>query len=190
MGFFDDEKNCDSYEEMVAGYDGAALLRLFGQQVPAGSSVLELGMGPGKDLERLAERYVVTGSDASAVFVERWQARGTDVEALQLDAVTLETERKFDAIFSNKVLQHLTRQQCAQSLARQVELLNPGGALFHTLWSGEGEENHHGLLFTYYTPETLQEVLPARLAVKMVHPYKEDKEDDSFAVLLKSGDDV
>ena len=36
-----------------------------------GSTLLELGMGPGKDLDLLKKTYSVTGSDSSKIFVYR-----------------------------------------------------------------------------------------------------------------------
>ncbi len=68
MGYFDSEENVDAYIAMADGYDGAELIALFARYLPEGSSVLELGMGPGKDLDLLRPSYRVTGSDTSRVF--------------------------------------------------------------------------------------------------------------------------
>ncbi len=65
MGFFDDEKNVQSYIEMVDGYDGQWLIDVLKTYVSEGATVLELGMGPGKDCDILRQSYRVTGSDNS-----------------------------------------------------------------------------------------------------------------------------
>jgi hypothetical protein len=49
MGFFDTEKGVDEYLKMAEGLDGAELIKILQKFVPEKSSVLELGMGPGKD---------------------------------------------------------------------------------------------------------------------------------------------
>ena len=67
MGHFDERKNVETYIEMAAGYDGRKLIAILRQHLPAGSTVLELGMGPGVDLDLLAETYTVAGSDSSYV---------------------------------------------------------------------------------------------------------------------------
>ncbi len=159
MNYYNDKKNVEEYIRMAEGYDGRAFVELLKGMLPEGASVLELGMGPGKDLLLLSEHFQATGSDSSPVFIERFRAAHPDADLLQLDAITLETERKFDCIYSNKVLMHLTREELAESFRRQAEILNPGGILFHSFWHGEGEDIFSGLLSVYYTRETLTEIL-------------------------------
>jgi len=72
MGYFDSEKTVEEYIEMVEGYDGAELINALKGYLPKGSTLLELGMGPGKDLDILKESYLVTGSDSSQIFVDRY----------------------------------------------------------------------------------------------------------------------
>jgi cyclopropane fatty-acyl-phospholipid synthase-like methyltransferase len=166
MGFFDTEDGVRQYEEMAEGYDGRELVDRLRRHLPAGSSVLEIGMGPGKDLDMLLETYEATGSDNSQLFLDRYRARKSAPvpELVLLDAVELETPRRFDALYSNKVLQHLSRDQLRRSLSRQGELLVPGGVALHSLWNGDKEdEEHAGLLFVYYTVESFTELLPSSL---------------------------
>ena len=119
MGYFDDEKNVEEYIGMAEGYDGRELVDVLRRHLPDGATVLELGMGPGKDLEILSEFFQVTGSDSSKVFIERYRKMDPAADLLLLDAVTMDTDRKFDGIYSNKVLQHLTQQELKRSLHRQ-----------------------------------------------------------------------
>ncbi len=46
---------------MAAGYDGRELIAALTNYLPAGAEVLELGMGPGVDLDLLSQTYQVTG---------------------------------------------------------------------------------------------------------------------------------
>jgi trans-aconitate methyltransferase len=131
MGYFDDEKNVQKYIEMAEGFDGRELIEALKKHLPHAASVLELGMGPGKDYEILSQFFQVTGSDSSQVFLDRYKKKNPAANLLLLDAVTLDTEQRFDCIYSNKVLQHLTREQLAQSLHRQSKVLNSNGILFH-----------------------------------------------------------
>ena len=120
----------------MATMDGDLVAKL-GEYLPAGSTVLELGMGPGKDLALLREHFQATGSDSSPIFVERYRAAFPAADVLLLDVVTMETDRRFDAIYSNKVLYHLSRQRLAQSFQRQAAILNTSGILLHSFWVGE-----------------------------------------------------
>ena len=185
MGYYDSEENVQQYIAMAEGYDGRDLVTILAQHLPAGSTVLELGMGPGKDLVLLGEHFQVTGSDSSPVFVERYRAAFPAADVLLLDAVTLETDRRFDAIYSNKVLYHLSRQQLAQSFQRQAEVLNANGILLHSFWLGEGEEDFSGLRSVYYTEESLREVIGDPYEVVEFGSYMEMEPDDSLFIVLK-----
>ena len=74
MAYFDDKKNVLDYIKMSEGYDGRDLVQVLRRYLPEGSSLLELGMGPGKDLDLLRPHYRVTGSDNSQVFLDLWPA--------------------------------------------------------------------------------------------------------------------
>ena len=136
---------------MVDGYDGRELIEELQKHLPRGSSVLELGMGPGIDLTLLKKYYQVTGSDYSKIFIDRYRKQNPDADLIVLNAVTLKTDRKFDGLYSNKVLIHLTREELKQSIKRQADILEPEGIICHSFWRGDKEENYDGLLFIYYT---------------------------------------
>lgn len=48
VGHFDTDEGADEYIRMAEGYDGRELIEVLQRYVPSGSSVLEIGMGPGK----------------------------------------------------------------------------------------------------------------------------------------------
>jgi trans-aconitate methyltransferase len=186
MNYFDDEANVEAYIRMAEGYDGRAFVEVLKDLLPKGAKVLELGMGPGVDLLLLEEAgFQVSGSDRSKVFLERFRAAHPEADLLQLDAVTLETGRKFDCIYSNKVLIHLSQGELRESFHRQADLLNPGGLLLHTFWYGEGEEEHDGLRTTYHTRETLTEALRDAFDIQAFARYAEIEPGDSFYIILK-----
>lgn len=185
MSYYNDKKNVEEYIRMAEGYDGRAFVEILKELLSKNASVLELGMGPGKDLLLLGKHFQVTGSDSSPVFLERFRVAHPDADLLQLDAITLDTERKFDCIYSNKVLMHLTREELRVSFCRQAELLNPGGILFHTFWYGDGEEVFSGLLSVYYTRETLTDLLGEAFELLAFEKYAEMDAGDSFYVVLK-----
>jgi 2-polyprenyl-3-methyl-5-hydroxy-6-metoxy-1,4-benzoquinol methylase len=189
MSYFDDETNVDGYLRMVEGYDGAPLMAEVAKHLPAGASVLELGMGGGDDLDRLTSAgFAATGSDASEVFLRRYAERGGQSPTLCLDALTLDTEQRFDAIFSNKVMQHLTREEVAASLARQAKVIQRDGHIFHTLWHGDSDEKHHGLHFSYFRLESFRARVPDSLEIVAHRVYRESEEGDSLWVLLRRTD--
>ena len=102
-----------------------------------------------------------------------------------LDAINLQTKRKFDCIYSNKTLQHLTKSEFKQSLKKQKELLNPNGILFHSLWQGDYEEFFGNLLFVYYTRENLTNIVRNDFDIIEMNIYTEMEEKDSLYMILK-----
>lgn len=123
----------------IAG-DLTALCDILSLHLPVGSSLLELGSGAGEDISFLSSHFRVTASDISAPLVEQLRIRNDVDSVLLLDAITFIAEKTFNCIFSNKLLQHLTDDEIARSLARQHEALSPGGIIAHTLWATEASD--------------------------------------------------
>ena len=184
MGFFDTEEGVNEYLKLAEGFDGRELIKKLQEELPEQSTVLELGMGPGKDLDILREKFIVTGSDYSQVFLDRYRKQNPNSDLLKLDAVTLATDRKFDCIYSNKVLHHLTRQDLKKSLQRQREILNPNGILFHSFWKGDQDENYDGLLFTRYQIDGLKQIIGDLFDILSINIYTEFEKDDSIYIVL------
>lgn len=182
---FDTEEGVLKYEQMANGHDGRDLVERLRRHVPEGARVLELGMGPGKDLDMLRQKYEAVGSDSSPVFLERYRQRSAFEGLLLLDAITLKTTQTFDAIYSNKVLHQLTPEELRSSLERQVELLTPGGIALHSLWYGEGEEDFGGMKSVSYDETTFEKLMPPALTMVEQGRYAEMDAGDSLFVVLK-----
>ena len=185
MGYYHTEESVAEYISMAEGYDGRELVDALRGVLRTGSTVLELGMGPGKDLGILGESFHVTGSDNSEVFLERYRSTNPAADLILLDAVTMETDRRFDCIYSNKVLQHLTREELQESLRRQAEVLNSKGISLHSLWRGDKEEEFSGLRFVYYTEDSFSQVVGTEYEIVEAKRYSEMDEDDSIYFVLR-----
>lgn len=185
MGFYDTVEGVEAYFQMMQNYDGRFLINQLKKHVIGGSTILELGIGTGKDLDIMSMEYMVTGSDTSKLFLQKYANMHIGCDLLIIDAKTMETNRKFDAIYSNKVLMHLTKEEMKVSLAKQREVLNQGGVLLCSVWKGTKDEIIEGLLFTRYTKETLKEQIPPGFTVLEFASYKEIEENDSIYMILK-----
>ncbi len=185
MGFFDEEKNVQEYIKIAEGYDGTELIKVLQKYLPKNTTVLELGMGPGKDLDVLKQTYQATGSDNSQIFIDRYKKIRKSADVIVLDAISLNTNKIFDCIYSNKVLHHLTKDELKQSFLNQEKLLQKNGFLFHSFWYGDKEETHHGLRFIYYTEEGIKKVIGNNFEILEIRKYKEFEENDSFYIIAK-----
>jgi cyclopropane fatty-acyl-phospholipid synthase-like methyltransferase len=185
LGYFDDVDNVKKYLEMVEGYDGSELTKVLKTYLPKDSSILELGMGPGKDLDILRKSFKVTGSDNSQVFLDFYKQRRKNADLLLLDAVEMNTKRKFDCIYSNKVLHHLTKNELKKSFVNQKKNLKRKGLLFHTFWYGSKEEIFNSLRFIYYNELELVKMFSNDYELLELKRYKELKKDDSMYVVFR-----
>lgn len=183
MSPFSTRKSAMEYLIMTDGYDGRAIIDVLKTYLKPGSSVLELGMGPGRDLEILEETYCVTGSDVSEVFIDLFRKKKPGSDLYQLDAVTIDTDRKFDCIFSNKVLHQISRKELTRSFSRQLEVLNPGGIACHTFWYGDKEIEVKNRRIHYYTESTISDHLDNGFEMLLAKTYREMDVEDSMLVI-------
>lgn len=187
--YWENPAHVEAYAALVAGTDGAALVARLSEWLSPEASVLELGMGTGADLQLLARHFAsVTGSDRSRAFLQRYRARHPGADLLRLDAVTLKTGRRFDGIYSNKVLPYLTRAEVRESLRAQARVLRPGGIALHTLWYGTGEDMQQGLGSVYYTETMLRDLLeslPEPFDLLKLETYGELEEGDSLLLVIR-----
>jgi len=185
MEYFDDIKNVNDYIKMAEGYDGKEIIKILQKYLKPGSTVLELGMGPGIDMAILEEKYKVTGSDLSKVFIDLYLSKKPGADIIQLNAVDMNTDRKFDCIYSNKVLHSVDRNQLQSSFKNQTNVLNSDGLMCHTFWFGDKVILIKGMTFFYYTEETILKYLPSNLEVIHTEVYQELDENDSLLLILK-----
>ena len=188
MVYFDDPRNVQNYIDMAEGYDGQDLVDALTIFLEAGAEVLELGMGPGVDLDLLSQHYQVTGSDTSRVFLDRYRGNHQGADLLLLDAETIQTSRRFAGIYSNKVLHHLSSEQLQTSFLRQQAVLLPEGIALHSFWLGDGEEFIDGLRFRYYSEDYLHALVESNFTILESTRYKEFEADDSLYLIIKKID--
>ena len=137
--------------------------RVLEQQLPAGASVLDVGCGTGFVLERLAERYDVTGLEPDASV----RARAHPSIASRLlpggsDDLSALRGRTFDAVLMLDVLEHVDDDVAA--LRQVTAAIRPGGLLLVTvpanpkLWSQHDVLNEHR---RRYSPDALADAMRA-----------------------------
>lgn len=185
MGFFDESKNVEAYLKMAEGYDGKELIDELVKYLDKGSSLLELGMGPGKDLDMLKQHFKVTGSDKSKVFIDLYKEKYPNDEVLYVDAVEMDLPSKYDCIYTNKVLHHLTTDSLKTSISNQVSRLTKSGLIMHSFWYGSGEENYDGLRFIYYKEDEIRAMFEPYFDILVLSRYSEASKDDSMYIIAR-----
>jgi len=185
MGYYDTKKGIIEYSKRSQKWGGKKLFKILRKCLPKNSTLLEIGMGPGRDFDFLKKIYKATGSDKSKIFLNLYNHKNKKADLLKLDAVSLGTVRKFDGIYTNKVLQHLTKRDLRKSIKRQKEILNPDGIAFHTFWKGNKTEYKRGLRFVYYEKEQLKKIIGKNFTILEMRVFTEIEKNDSIYVILK-----
>ena len=183
--YYKTKESVDEYIKLAKGVNGNQLIEKLKHVLPNNSVLLEIGSGPGSDWKILNESYNVTGSDNSIEFLNHLFAENPTGEFLELDAITLKTSNKFDAIYSNKVLHHLKDDELVDSIKRQYEILNSDGIICHSFWKGEGSEVFKGLFVNYHTTINLKKIYKEYFDIILIESYKEFDDDDSLLLIGK-----
>lgn len=181
--YYKTKASVDEYISMAEGHSGKELIAKFKEFLDKGSSVLELGTGPGTDWKILNEDFNVIGSDFSIEFLKRLKASAASGKFLELDATTISTDLEFDGVYSNKVLHHLSDEALADSIKRQWEILNPQGVICHSFWYGEGDEIFKGMFVNYHNEAELKKYFGEYFHILCMETYPEFEDDDSILLI-------
>lgn len=183
--YYSTKESVEEYIRLAKDVDGSQLISKLNNYLPAASAVLEIGSGPGTDFQILKKYHRVVGSDYSVEFLNRLTSNYQGDKFLNLDAKTLATDKKFDGLYSNKVLQHLTDEDLERSILRQVDILNSNGMICHSFWKGEGEEIFKGLLVNYQTEANLRFLFQGYFDILLLEEYNEFEVGDSLLLIGK-----
>jgi len=183
--YYHTEESVREYIQLAKDVNSRQLIEKFNEQAKNNALILELGSGPGTDWNILNQSHDVIGSDNSSEFIRHLNKTYPKGVFHQLDATTLETDRKFDGIYSNKVLHHLKNDEMTMSIKRQFEILNPGGIICHSFWKGEGSEVFKGLFVNYYNESELRISFERYFDILSIETYEEFDKDDSLLLIGK-----
>lgn len=119
----------------------ARWLTRFGDSLPKGGSVLDLGCGAGQPIAAwlIAEGFQYTGADFSVPMLDIARTRWPDEIWRQADMRTLDLGTAFDGIIAWNSFFHLTEDEQRQTLPRLANHLTPGGRLLVTVGPNQGE---------------------------------------------------
>ena len=128
-------REAERYAEVFLAPEKDPALALFVEHLPAGSTVLDLGCGPGFAagyMTSLGHRAIAT--DATPEMVEMASGLpGVDARLATFDDIT--GTDVFDGIWANFCLLHAPRTDLPRHLATLKQALKPGGRLLRE-WNG------------------------------------------------------
>jgi len=181
--YYHTKESVEEYINLAKDVDSRGLIEKFKLVLPQNSQILEIGSGPGTDWKILSTTFRVIGSDNSAIFIDYLRKNNPSGDFIELDAITLDTNMKFEGIYSNKVLHHLRDSELVDSIKRQYKVLKPGGIICHSFWKGEGSEVFNGMFVNYQSKVALNDMFQVYFEVVSIEEYKEFEESDSLVII-------
>jgi SAM-dependent methyltransferase len=174
IGHYD--ANADAFFEGTRDHDVsqniAALLSHILGEPPF--SILDLGCGPGRDLQSFAQRgHRAVGLDGSARFVAMARSH-SGCEVWQQDFLKLDLPAgHFDGIFANATLFHVPRRELPRVLLELRAALKPGGVLFASNPRGQNEEGwNRGRYGAYHDLDAWRGFMAAAGFAELEHYYR------------------
>ncbi len=183
--YYNTSESVKEYIKLSVGFSGKALIDKLKPLLAPTSIVLELGSGPGKDWLLLNECFSTIGSDSSLEFLDHLNRTYPTGEFVHLDASKFALPNKVDAIYSNKVLHHLTDLELESSIRSQYDQLSEDGIICHSFWKGNGDETFKGLFVNYHTLKGLHNLFNPTFDILLTEEYKEFEENDSILLIAK-----
>jgi cyclopropane fatty-acyl-phospholipid synthase-like methyltransferase len=183
--YYKEKESVEEYIHLAKDVNGTQLIEKLKMHLNQGSKLLELGSGPGTDWALLSEYYDVTGSDYSDEFLNHLVNKYPGKDFLKLDAETLTIDDKFDGIYSNKVLQHLSDAELNSSIINQSKILNDKSIICHSFWKGDGSELFKGMCVNYHQEADLRSLFEEYFEIILIDSYKEFEEYDSLLLIAK-----
>lgn len=150
----------DSYHAQRDRWHNVDLLERFGEVVPYGGRVLDVGCGAGVPVvQRLVEAgYEVTGIDISEAMLALARQNVPNATFVCANMATYEfPEEHFDGLACCYALIHVPQEEHPQVLKKFAQTLKPAGAILlsvgRTAW--EGREDFHGteMFWSHPSPE-------------------------------------
>ncbi len=183
--YYKTKESVEEYIKLAIDVNGGELIKKLNSFLPNKSNLLEIGSGPGTDWKILSKNYNVTGSDNSTEFLNHLKKSNPNGEFIELDAVTLITQKVFDGIYSNKVLHHLKDDQLKDSIKQQHGTLKKEGIICHSFWKGEDSEIFKGMFVNYHSEVDLRIFFKDSFEILLLETYAEFEEGDSLFLIAK-----
>lgn len=183
MKIYETPDGVEQYCKMAEGYDSSHYRDRILKSFPKGRKLLEIGMGPGNDFAWLSRIYRTTGTDYSPVFIDKARERFPGADLRVLDGIALETDEKYDGIFSCKVYQHIPLEELKEVFKRQHHILSDKGVIIHSFWIGGKIEDMDDMRFYYHDEKALLTAIEEYFTIIDSDKYMEFEDGDSLFVI-------
>lgn len=171
------DNRAQQYFESTVNVDMSVNCDRFLQYVKPGGVIIDIGAGSGRDiLYFMSKGYQVEGIDA-ALEMCRLASEYTGVPLICCKIQEWVPDKKYDGIWANASLLHLSLEEVEEFILRVDGLLENQGVVYISLKSGiETGIDVTGRYFTNFTEEKVRQIISKSTAMEVVDSWKsEDK---------------
>lgn len=171
------DNRAQQYFESTVNIDMSVNCDRFLHYVKPGGMIIDIGAGSGRDILYFKNKgYRVEGIDAAHEMC-RLASEYTGVPVICCKIQEWISDKKYDGIWANASLVHLSLEEVEEFILRVDNLLENRGVVYISLKSGiETGIDVTGRYFTNFTEEKAQQIMSKVTAMKVVDSWKsEDK---------------
>lgn len=164
----------------------------FLKHLSAGSRILDLGCGSGRDSLLFLQRgFRVTALDGSKELCNSAaKLIGQAVICKTFDEINYEEE--FDGVWACASLLHVTSEELKSAIGNAIKALKPGGVFYNSFKYGDFEGDRQGRYYTDLTEDTFGKLISNFNEVKIAELWisgdvRPDREEEKWlnAILFK-----
>ena len=163
------------YFESTVNADMSVNCDKFLQYVKPGGVIIDIGAGSGRDiLYFMSKGYQVEGIDAAPEMC-RLASEYTGVPVICCKIQKWVSDKKYDGIWANASLLHLSLEEVEEFILRVDSLLEDQGVIYISLKSGiETGVDVTGRYFTSFTEEQVQQIVSESAAMEVVDSWRSE----------------
>lgn len=151
--------NAESFANSTFPLDLSDLYCRFLKSLTAGSQVLDVGCGSGRDSKFFIEQgLVVKAIDSSAELV-KIASRNTGLSVRKVDIIGIDFDSEFDGIWACASLLHIPSQKLPNVFLKLARALKQSGVLYCSFKYGDFEGERNGRYFTDLVESTLDSLV-------------------------------
>lgn len=161
--------NAAQYFSNTVNVDMTECCERFLKYVVSGGRIIDIGAGSGRDIKYFKDNgYTVEGIDASEEMC-RLAAVYTGVTVRCERIQGWNPQEKYDGIWANASLLHLSITEIEDFIRRAVDYLNPNGALYISMKKGiQTGQDSNGRFFTGFSEEKVQQIIENSTALEII----------------------
>ncbi len=187
MSYYDE--NAQAFIDNTLNIDMAELYSKFIEKLPAKGMILDIGCGPGRDLNYFYKNgFRAIGLEPSeelASFARKY----SNCEVIGTTIQNFESNQLFDGIWACASLLHLESSILIESFKKVSGMMNDNSVFYCSFKLGDFEGYRNGRFFNDQTLESISKILPLELKISehwITEDLRPDRNEQWLNLIIRS----